>query len=335
MWAEYGAFVLKTITLVVILVVALVVIARASQGSGGASKKSGGRLQVDKLNARLESSADQVRQEVMSKKAYKAHRKAQKAERKATEGQSSPNVWVVRFKGDMHASQVDNLRREVTAIIQVAESGDEVVLVLESPGGAVSGYGLAASQLVRLKESGLSLTVCVDKVAASGGYMMACIADRILAAPFAVVGSIGVLAQVPNIHKLLQRHQVDVEVLTAGKHKAPMTLMGEKTEEGREKLLEDLKAIHARFKELVGRYRPQLDLAAVTEGDFWLAEDAQELGLVDQLETSDAYLLAKAKGSEVVSVTWVPQVGVDQRLKKAFSSSVQGAVDSLSHRYFP
>ncbi len=146
MWAEYGAFVLKTITLVVILAVALIAIARASQGSGGASKKSGGRLQVDKLNARLESSADQVRQEVMSKKAYKAHQKAQKAERKAAEGQSSPNVWVVRFKGDMHASQVDNLRREVTAIIQVAESGDEVVLVLESPGGAVSGYGLAASQ---------------------------------------------------------------------------------------------------------------------------------------------------------------------------------------------
>lgn len=335
MWAEYGAFVLKTITLVAILAVALVAIARASQGSGGASKKSGGRLQVDKLNARLESSADQVRQVVMSKKAYKAHQKTQKAEHKAAEGQSSPNVWVVRFKGDMHASQVDNLRREVTAIIQVAESGDEVVLVLESPGGAVSGYGLAASQLVRLKEAGLSLTVCVDKVAASGGYMMACIADRILAAPFAVVGSIGVLAQVPNIHKLLQRHQVDVEVLTAGKHKAPMTLMGEKTEEGREKLLEDLKAIHARFKELVGRYRPQLDLAAVTEGDFWLAEDARELGLVDQLETSDAYLLAKAKDSEVVSVTWVPQVGVDQRLKKAFSSSVQGAVDSLSQRYFP
>lgn len=335
MWAEYGAFVLKTITLVAILAVALVAIARASQGSGGASKKSGGRLQVDKLNARLESSADQVRQVVMSKKAFKAHQKTRKAEHKAAEGQSSPNVWVVRFKGDMHASQVDNLRREVTAIIQVAVSGDEVVLVLESPGGAVSGYGLAASQLVRLKEAGLSLTVCVDKVAASGGYMMACIADRILAAPFAVVGSIGVLAQVPNIHKLLQRHQVDVEVLTAGKHKAPMTLMGEKTEEGREKLLEDLKAIHARFKELVGRYRPQLDLAAVTEGDFWLAEDARELGLVDQLETSDAYLLAKAKDSEVVSVTWVPQVGVDQRLKKAFSSSVQGAVDSLSQRYFP
>lgn len=334
MWAEYGAFVLKTVTLVAILVIALIVVARASQGSSGASRKSGGRLQVDKLNTRLESSADRVRQEVMSKKAYKAHHKAQKAERKAAE-QPSSHVWVVRFKGDVHASQVDSLRREVTAIIQVAGTGDEVVLVLESPGGAVSGYGLAASQLVRLKEAGLSLTVCVDKVAASGGYMMACIADRIIAAPFAVVGSIGVLAQVPNIHKLLQRHQVDVEVLTAGKHKAPMTLMGEKTEEGREKLLEDLKAIHERFKELVGRYRPQLDLAIVTEGDFWLAEDARELGLVDQLETSDAYLLAKAKSGDVVSVTWVPQVGVDQRLKKAFSSSVQGAVDALSHRYFP
>ncbi|WP_028669997.1 protease SohB [Saccharospirillum impatiens] len=335
MWAEYGAFVLKTITLVVILVIGLVAVARASQGSSGGSKKSGGRLQIEKLNDRLEAGADRVRQVVMSKKAYKSHHKSLKAERKAAAEKETSQVWVLRFKGDMHASQVDNLRREVTAIIQVANATDEVVVVLESPGGAVSGYGLAASQLVRVKEAGLSLTVCVDKVAASGGYMMACIADRIIAAPFAVVGSIGVLAQVPNIHKLLQRHQVDVEVLTAGKHKAPMTLMGEKTEEGRQKLLDDLKAIHERFKELVGRYRPQLDLAAVTEGDFWLAEDARELGLVDQLETSDAYLLGKVKTNDVVSVTWVPQVGVDQRLKKAFSSSVQGAVDSLSQRYIP
>ncbi len=335
MWAEYGAFVLKTITLVVILVIGLIAVARASQGNSGGSKKSGGRLQVEKLNDRLAAGADRVRQVVMSKKAYKAQQKAQKADQKATAGKATDQVWVLRFKGDMQASQVDNLRREVTAIIQVASARDEVVVVLESPGGAVSGYGLAASQLVRLKDAGLSLTVCVDKVAASGGYMMACIADRIIAAPFAVVGSIGVLAQVPNIHKLLQRHQVDVEVLTAGKHKAPMTLMGEKTEEGRQKLLDDLKAIHERFKELVGRYRPQLDLAAVTEGDFWLAEDARELGLVDQLETSDAYLLAKAKSAEVVSVTWVPQVGVDQRLKKAFSSSLQGAIESLSQRYIP
>jgi serine protease SohB len=177
--------------------------------------------------------------------------------------------------------------------------------------------------------------VCVDKVAASGGYMMACIAHQIYAAPFAVVGSIGVLAQVPNIHKFLQRHQVDVEVLTAGKHKAPLTLMGEKTEEGRQKLLEDLKAIHQRFKNLVGRYRPQLDLAAVTEGDFWLAEDAQRLGLVDKLETSDSYLMTKTQDFELISVTWVPQVGVDQRLKKAFSSSFQGALDSMSQRYIP
>lgn len=335
MWAEYGAFVLKTVTLVLVLVIGLVAVVRASQGSGGGSKKSDGRLQIEKLNTRLEATADRVRQVVLSKKAYKAHQKALKAEQKAAGDGAADQVWVLRFKGDMQASQVDALRREVTAIVQVAGAGDEVVVVLESPGGAVSGYGLAASQLVRLKEAGLSLTVCVDKVAASGGYMMACIADRILAAPFAVVGSIGVLAQVPNIHRLLQRYEVDVEVLTAGKHKAPMTLMGEKTEAGRQKLLDDLSAIHERFKELVGRYRPQLDLAAVTEGDFWLAEDAVVLGLVDQLETSDSYLVTRAKDCDVVSVTWVPQVGVDQRLKKAFSSSLQGAVDSLSQRYVP
>jgi serine protease SohB len=334
-WAEYGAFVLKTISLVAILVIALVVVARASQNTSGAGRKAAGRLKVEKLNARIESNADQVRQVVLSKKAYKTHQKSEKAKRKEAAEQTAPRLWVLRFKGDMTASQVDNLRREVTAITQVASPDEEVVLVLESPGGAVSGYGLAASQLVRLRDAGLKLTVCVDKVAASGGYMMACIAHQIYAAPFAGVGSIGVLAQVPNIHKFLQRHEVDVEVLTAGKHKAPLTLMGEKTEEGRQKLLDDLKAIHQRFKDLVGRYRPQLDLAAVTEGDFWLAEDAQGMGLVDKLETSDAYLMTRSRECDLISVTWVPQVGVDQRLKKAFSSSFQGALDSLSQRYIP
>jgi len=242
---------------------------------------------------------------------------------------------VLNFKGDIQASQVASLREEISALLAVAKAGEEVVLVLESPGGAVSGYGLAASQLMRIRDAGLKLTVCVDKVAASGGYMMACIADRIMAAPFAIVGSIGGLAQVPNVHNLLKKHDVDVEVLTAGKHKAPLTLMGEKTEAGRQKFLDDLEAIHRRFKGLVGRFRPQLELDKVTEGDFWLAEDALELQLIDEIGTSDDYLKKLVDNKELVSVTWKPQRHLNVKVRTAASAATEGFFDRLSQRILP
>lgn len=332
MWADYFLFVLKAVTLVLVIVFGLVLVVRASRGGGGGSE---GRLKVSRLNERLRKKGEAIRQEVFDKKALKAYQKEEKARLKSARGTEPNRVWVLSFSGDIQASQVDSLREEISAILQVAKAEEEVVLVLESPGGSVTGYGLAASQLARLRDAGLKLTVCVDKVAASGGYMMACVAHRIIAAPFAIVGSIGVLAQVPNVHRLLKRHDVDVEVLTAGKHKAPLTLMGEKTEAGREKFLEDLQAIHSRFKGMVGRYRPELELERVTEGDFWLAEDALELALIDAIDTSDAYLTKLIDHNEVVAVSWKPQKGLEQRLKKAFDSSTQGVLERLSQRILP
>ena len=108
-------------------------------------------------------------------------------------------------------------------------------------------YGLAASQMQRIRDKKLKLTVCVDKVAASGGYMMAVVADKIIAAPFAVLGSIGVLAQVPNFHRLLKKHDVDFEMLTAGKYKRTLTMFGENTDKGREKFQEDIEDTHVLF----------------------------------------------------------------------------------------
>lgn len=334
MWSDYFLFVLKAVTVLVVLVVAVAAIARASRaGSGGESGE--GRLIARKLNDRLRQQGDAIRQAVFEKKALKAYHKSQKAEQKAEKTGNKPRTWVLTFKGDIQASQVESLRREVTAVLEVAQKGEEVVVVLESPGGAVSGYGLAASQLARLREAGLTLTVCVDKVAASGGYMMACVANRIIAAPFAIVGSIGVLAQVPNIHQLLKRHDVDVEVLTAGKHKAPLTLMGEKTEEGRDKFLSDLQAIHERFKGLVGQYRPGLDIQQVTEGDFWLAEDALALSLIDEIGTSDDYLTSLVSERDVVGVKWKPKKTLNVRIKSAASSLMEGGLDRLSRRALP
>ncbi|PTY36695.1 protease SohB [Saccharospirillum sp. MSK14-1] len=333
MWSDYWLFLLKALTVTVVIIVIIGAIARNARS--GQSDGQKGRLVVRKLNERFHRQADAIRHQVFDKKALKAHQKEEKARKKADKDKTSDRVWVLTFKGDIQASQVSALREEITALLAVAKAGEEVVLVLESPGGAVSGYGLAASQLMRLRDAGLTLTVCVDKVAASGGYMMACIADRIMAAPFAIVGSIGVLAQVPNVHNLLKKHDVDVEVLTAGKHKAPLTLMGEKTEAGRQKFVDDLEAIHRRFKGLVGRYRPQLELDKVTEGDFWLAEDALELQLIDEIGTSDDYLQKQVNDKELVGVTWKPQRHLNMKVRTAASAATDGFINRLSQRILP
>ncbi len=209
---------------------------------------------------------------------------------RSKEGQ---RVYVLDFKGDIQASAVEHLREEITVILSMARAGrDQIVLRLESPGGLVHGYGLAAAQLARLREAGFHLTICVDKVAASGGYMMACIAQEIIAAPFAVVGSIGVVAQMPNFHKLLQSLKIDFDVYTAGKYKRTVTMFGENSDAGKEKFEEELEQTHQLFKHFVEKYRPKLDTAIIATGEHWYGEDALNLKLVDQLQTSDAYLLS-------------------------------------------
>lgn len=325
MWSEYFLFLLKAITFLVVAVLLISVIVRSSKQGGDSSSQ--GRLVISKLNEVLEQVTLQMKQQTLSKKALKKLAKAKKADAKKAEkeAQERSKTYSLRFKGDVQASQVQWLRQEVTAILSVAKPGEEVVISIESPGGAVSAYGLAASQLLRLKKADLKLTACVDQVAASGGYMMACVADKIIAAPFSIVGSIGVLSQVPNIHKLLKRFDVDVDVLTAGKHKAPITLMGENTEEGKQKHVADLNAIHQRFKALVSLHRTELDIDAVSEGDFWLAEDALELKLVDEIQTSDEYVMDLCQSSDVYRVQWVPHKSLEERIK--------GATNALSSSF--
>ncbi|AZQ89867.1 protease SohB [Moraxella catarrhalis] len=207
-------------------------------------------------------------------------------------------IYVLDFDGDIKASAVAHLREEISAIISVANRGDEVVLRLESGGGQVHAYGLAAAQLVRIKEAGLKLTICVDKIAASGGYMMACTADKIIASDFAVIGSIGVVSQLPNFHEFLKKHDVQFEQFTAGEYKRTVTIFGENDDEDRAKHQADIERIHELFKGFIHKYRPQLDLERVATGEVWFGEDALELGLIDEIGTSDAYLLDQLKGCE-------------------------------------
>lgn len=249
-------------------------------------------IRVSHLNARVNEQRKKIAQTTASR--LELLQLAQQLAKEAKiRRKNNQKIFVLDFKGDIQASAVENLREEITLILATAKAGrDRIVVRLESPGGMVHGYGLAAAQLVRLRDAGFHLTICVDKVAASGGYMMACIANEIIAAPFAIVGSIGVVAQVPNFNRLLKEHNVDFELYTAGQYKRTVTMFGENTPEGKAKFEEELQQTHVLFKHFVEKYRPQLNIDKVATGEHWYGEDALDLNLVDKLQTSDEYLLA-------------------------------------------
>ncbi|PKM21310.1 MAG: protease SohB, partial [Gammaproteobacteria bacterium HGW-Gammaproteobacteria-14] len=239
---------------------------------------------------------------------------------------------VLDFDGDVRASAVDNLRREISAVLQIAEGKDEVLVRLESPGGMVHSYGLAASQLRRITSQGVTLTVCVDQVAASGGYMMACIADKIVAAPFAVLGSIGVVAQIPNFHRLLKKNDIDIELLTAGEYKRTLTMFGQNTDGDRAKFQEELEDTHSLFKDFVRDNRRGLDISRVATGEHWYGLRALDLGLVDELMTSDEYLLRRSKEADLFEVSWQVKRTLAERLGLGAEAAMERVVERWFHR---
>ncbi|WP_352337413.1 protease SohB [Psychrobacter sp. 16-MNA-CIBAN-0192] len=263
-----------------------------------------------------------------------------KSKRKGKGSDKSAQVFVLDFDGDMKATAVKHLREEISTLISTANKGDEVVIRLESGGGLVHSYGLAAAQLARLKDAGLKLTVCVDKVAASGGYMMACVADNIIAAPFAIIGSIGVVSQLPNFHKWLKNHDVDYEMFTAGDYKRTVTVFGENDDEDRAKYQEELEQTHELFKHFVNRYRGMLDLDKVATGEHWYGEDAVHLNLVDRLQTSDSYLLERMENHDVYALhsrqkpTFAEKLGLSQAAESALNIAVDKLPEVLSRLDF-
>ncbi|HWE25553.1 MAG TPA: protease SohB [Myxococcales bacterium] len=283
-------------------------------------------LHVRPLNKQIDALGDALRASLLRKKEL---RKLLKKRKKGAAAEKKPNVFVLEFKGDLFATAVRNLREEVTAVTTVAGKDDEVVVRLESAGGAVPHYGLAAAQLLRLRDKGIKVTVCIDRIAASGGYMMACVADTIVAAPFAIIGSIGVVAQVPNLHRLLKKHDVDFQEMTAGEFKRTVSVFGEITERGRKKFQEELEDVHTLFKDFVKANRPKLDLDQVATGEHWLARRGVELGLVDQIRTSDEYLVGRASEANLYQVTFERPRSLRERLSSAAASAIGGSVSSL------
>ena len=328
---EYGLFLAKAATVVVAVVI--IISLGASQKHKHSADK--GHLEITPLNqqfddmseAMLIATMDESMQKAEEKKLHKAKKKQAKLDKKAhkadaeAEEEVKSRVFVLSFVGDVSASAVSHLREEVTAVLTQATSNDEVVVKLESPGGMVHSYGLASSQLDRIRKAQIPLTVCVDKVAASGGYMMACVADKILAAPFAIIGSIGVVAQLPNFNRVLKKHDVDYEILTAGKYKRTMTMFGENTTKGRKKFVEDLEDIHQLFKAHVSSRRPQLDIEKIATGETWYGSQALEMAMVDDVQTSDEYLVTRIQEADVYEVAYVHKKKLYERLGIAAEES--------------
>lgn len=342
---NYGLFLAKTITflIAVFVVVSLIV------SAGGRGKKSEkGHIQVSKLNEKFKAMRESLQEAVLDEdqlkvieKNEKKRLKAEKAELKKAAKESSKKdlavadeehkkrVFVLDFHGDIKASANDGLRESISAVLSLATPKDEVVVKVESGGGMVHSYGLASSQLARITSKQIPLTVCVDKVAASGGYMMACVANKIVAAPFAILGSIGVVAQLPNFHRLLKKNDIDYEMFTAGEFKRTVTMFGENTEKGREKFIEDLEDTHVLFKEFVSEHRPQVDIAAVATGEVWFGLRAKAVNLIDVLQTSDEYLLDQVETADIFEIEFAIKKSLPEKLGIAAQVAVERALLSV------
>jgi len=330
---EYGLFFAKVATLLVAFVVVVSVVVGASQKNKYGEGR--GHLEITPLNQQFEdlkdtmliATTDELLQKAEEKKLTKAKKKLLSEQKKTAKNVSESDikkrskVYVLNFDGNISASAVGHLREEITAVLTQATPNDEVLLKLESAGGMVHSYGLASSQLDRLRKKNVPLTVCVDKVAASGGYMMACVADKILAAPFAIIGSIGVVAQMPNFNKVLKKHDVEFELLTAGEHKRTLTMFGENTEKGREKFIEELEETHQLFKDYVSTRRPQIDIDKIATGEIWYGSRAKDIKLIDDVQTSDEYLVSRIEDADVFEVAYVFKKKLHQRLGIAAEES--------------
>ncbi|MCE2029875.1 protease SohB [Sessilibacter corallicola] len=335
---HYGLFLAKAATFVV---VALIIVAIIGSLAGRNRSQTKGRIETTNLNEQYQEMFDSVEEAILSPQEYKDQIKEREKEKKQalkakkkksskdSEDEKKKRLFVLDFDGDIKASDVDKLKQSISAVLHLARDTDEVLVRLESGGGMVHSYGLASSQLDRIRQQGIPLTVSVDKIAASGGYMMACVADKIISAPFAIIGSIGVVAQLPNFHRLLKKNDVDFEMLTAGEYKRTLTMFGENTDKGREKFVEDLEKTHDLFKTFVSSHRSKVDIAEVATGEVWYGQQALDIGLVDEINTSDSYITDQLKDVDVIAVDYVSKKSLVEKM----GSSVAAGVDQLALKW--
>ena len=312
---NYGLFATKIITLALIILGTILILVSAFSHRS----ETGESIEVEKINDQLDMMRATLEDAMLSKAELKTLKKERKKEEKLALKKAKSELgnetqkkrlFVLRFEGDLEASEVTSLRSAITAILSVATTKDEVLVILESSGGYVHHYGLAASQLQRIRQRNIPLTASIDLVAASGGYMMAAVANHIIAAPFAVVGSIGVLAQIPNFNRLLKKYDIDIEQHTAGEYKTTLTMLGENTPKAREKFKEELEDTHNLFKAFVQENRSQLNIEHLATGEHWYGTRALELKLIDEVSSSDDYLMHKSKDCDIFEISYVIHQGL-------------------------
>lgn len=314
---DISLFFLKSLIIVAgLLVVILIPMIQSQKRKMGKKKK----LELENLKDRFKSYIQEFHHIHLNKKNYKNYLKQLKKEKTPESEKERPSSFVISFTGDKMATQVESLRDEVSLILNIAKPEDEVILLLESPGGAVASYGLAASQLVRLRDKQLKLTVCVDTVAASGGYLMASTGHQILSAPFALIGSIGVLFQTPNIYEFLKKRDISFEEITAGKYKRTITPFGKITEEKKQKLQEQIELVYLQFKNFLKEYRKDLDFDKVATGEVWLGAEALKLNLVDKIQCSDDYIMEALKTHNVYKLKLKKEKNLWEKFTKKISS---------------
>ncbi len=327
---DLGLFFFQTLIIVVGIIAVIVTIAAVALKNKGSKN-----FDIEILNEKHQDQKSALQSVLLNSSELKKEKKSLKAQSKSEEKSDTqkPQIYVLDFlKGDVNASSVDHFREEISAIISVAKKDQEVIINVESPGGIVHGYGLAAAQILRLRDHGLNVTVCVDKVAASGGYMMACVAHKIICSPFAIIGSIGVVAQVPNFNKLLKKYDVDFKEYTAGDYKRTVSILGEITEKGEKKFLEQLEATHLLFKSFVGKFRPQMDLTKVATGEYWFGQDALKMGLVDEILTSDDYIMKKINDNKLIKLSFEKKPSLSEKISGFVSEAVSSSVQKTFQR---
>lgn len=313
-FADFTLFFTKIVTVFIFLLMLIVIIFGLSKNQSQQEQQ----VKLIKLNERYQKLKAKLQKQILDKKSLKAQLKQDKIHKKTEDALQKPNIFVTEFVGNLRADAVNSLREVITAILLLAKPRDEVVIILESPGGMVPHYGLAASELARIKTAGLMLTVIIDKVAASGGYLMAVVADRIIAAPFAIVGSIGVVYQLPNFNRWLKAHDIEYELLTAGEYKRTLTMFGKNTKDGREKVLAEVGITHKLFKDFVHTHRPQINLEEVATGEHWYATTAINYQMVDELMTSDDYLLAASQRANIYKLSQTQKKTLGERIVSTF-----------------
>ncbi|AKH38512.1 MULTISPECIES: protease SohB [Nitrosomonas] len=316
-FTNYGLFLAKTVTIILAIIAVALFFAFMSSRKRSGKKES---IEIKKLNKKYDDMAMAMNASILHKNGLKKYLKEEKEKLKGivagtNNGIPKKRIYVLDFHGDIRASAVSSLREEITAILTVATENDEVFVRLESGGGIVHGYGLGASQLMRIRKKNIPLTVSVDKVAASGGYMMACVGNRIMAAPFSIIGSIGVIAQIPNFNKVLKKHDIEFEQFTAGEFKRTVTMFGENTNEAKAKFREEIEDIHLLFKEFIVQHRPEIDIVQVSTGESWPGTRALEKKLVDELKTSDDYLLESSKDADIYEIKYVSKKSLSEKMR--------------------